>query len=475
VSAPDAPLPEELQTLPSVVPSTRELGDLELLLAGAYSPLTGFLGQSDVEAVRTSGRLADGTPWPAPITIGVADDVREGGSLVLTDPEGAPLAVLDVEETWPDTDGHRRAAGKLRALRAAEHGTFAGLRRSPGEVRAELSNSPVLARVTAEPLLTGELTRLAARAGDLQAQVLILLAVGDTTATQPPETLIRAVLAARPHLPEGTIIVPVPLSTLDDPDRDLSLRAHVAAAYGATHLHADRDAPAAPLPLLIDPDTTDAHRTLAAALDEGAELPASLVPDEVATELRAARPPRNRRGVVVFFTGLSGSGKSTIARGLHDALLERGGRTVTLLDGDVVRRLLSAGLTFSRADRDLNIRRIGYVAAEVARHGGIALCAPIAPYAATRAEVRARVTEVGDFVLVHVATPLEVCEARDRKGLYAKARAGLLPEFTGISDPYEAPEDADLVLDTSHTSAQDAVGVVLGMLTDRGYLTGRYR
>jgi sulfate adenylyltransferase len=190
----------------------------------------------------------------------------------------------------------------------------------------------------------------------------------------------------------------------------------------------------------------------------------------VSAELRRARPPRSARGLVVFCTGLSGSGKSTLARDLRDALLERGDRTVSLLDGDLVRRLLSSGLTFSREDRDLNILRIGYVATEVARHGGIAICAPIAPYAAARAAVRRMVTEAGDFLLVHVATPLEVCEARDRKGLYAKARAGIIGSFTGISDPYEEPNDADLVIDTSSVSRQDAVATVLGQLTRGGWL-----
>src|SRR6185437_5676956 len=208
-------------------------------------------------------------------------------------------------------------------------------------------------------------------------------------------------------------------------------------------------------------------------LDAGGEVPAWLMPAGVTAELRRARPPRARRGVVVFFTGLSGSGKSTLARDLRDALLERGDRTVSLLDGDQVRRLLSAGLTFSRADRDLNIARIGYVAAEVARHGGIAICAPIAPYAAARAGVRRMVSEVGDFVLVHVATPLEVCEARDRKGLYAQARAGVIGSFTGISDPYEEPDDADLVIDTSAVSRPEAVAVVLAHLTRGGWLVLR--
>ena len=170
----------------------------------------------------------------------------------------------------------------------------------------------------------------------------------------------------------------------------------------------------------------------------------------MARELARARPPRRHRGLVVFFTGLSGSGKSTIARGLADALRESGERTVTLLDGDVVRRELSAGLGFSKADRDLNVRRIGWVAAEVARHRGLAICCPIAPYAAARATAREMAPAAGaGFLLVHVATPLEVCEQRDRKGLYARARAGQLTGMTGIDDPYEEPTDADLVLDTT--------------------------
>ena len=236
----------------------------------------------------------------------------------------------------------------------------------------------------------------------------------------------------------------------------------MAAAYGATHLLADkpvtpgdggtppragrsRSSPQATGPTtrpaevwrplsLIEAGTerTDlASGELEDMLDRGVEVPSWFTPPAVAQELRLARPPRRERGLVIFLTGLSGSGKSTLARALRDALGERGERTVSLLDGDLVRSLLSAGLTFSRADRDLNIARIGFVATEVARHGGIAICAPIAPYAQARREVRRAVQEVGDFLLIHVATPAEVCEARDRKGLYAKARAGLIDHFTG--------------------------------------------
>jgi len=190
--------------------------------------------------------------------------------------------------------------------------------------------------------------------------------------------------------------------------------------------------------------------------------------------LARARPPRRHRGLVLFFTGLSGSGKSTVARGVADALLETGERTITLLDGDVVRRELSAGLGFTREDRDRNIRRIGWVAAEVARHGGLAICCPIAPYAQARADARQlAVAAGGDFVLVHVATPLEVCEQRDRKGLYARARAGTLTGMTGLDDPYEEPADAEVRLDTSDQSIAEAVTVVLAHLADHGWINAR--
>ena len=171
-------------------------------------------------------------------------------------------------------------------------------------------------------------------------------------------------------------------------------------------------------------------------------------------------PVENKGGLVVFFTGFSGSGKSTLARALVDQLLESG-ETVTSLDGDIVRRNLSAGLTFSPEDRETNIRRIGWVAAEIARHGGTAVCSPIAPYDSTRKAVRAMVEEAGGrFVLIHVATPIQECERRDRKGLYAKARAGQIPDFTGISAPYEEPEDADVRIDTTGLSIDDALAPV---------------
>ena len=191
---------------------------------------------------------------------------------------------------------------------------------------------------------------------------------------------------------------------------------------------------------------------------------------EAAEELARAFPPNSRRGLTVFLTGFSGSGKSTVARILEARLLEIGGRQVTLLDGDLVRQRLSSELGFSREHRNLNILRIGYVASEITKNGGVALCAPIAPYDAIRKEVRASIEPHGGFVLVHVSTPLEVCEQRDVKGLYAKARAGIVKEFTGISDPYDLPEDATLVLDTTSLSAEACAETIIDHLRVEGYL-----
>ena len=178
---------------------------------------------------------------------------------------------------------------------------------------------------------------------------------------------------------------------------------------------------------------------LKSRLDDGREIPDWFTFPDVVKELRRRHPPRSRKGFTVFFTGLSGSGKSTIANVLRTKLLEAGGRSVTLLDGDIVRRNLSSELGFSKEHRDLNILRIGFVASEITKGGGIALCAPIAPYAHVRKQNRELVSTYGGYVLVHVSTPLEVCESRDRKGLYAKAKAGIIKEFTGVSDPYEVP------------------------------------
>jgi sulfate adenylyltransferase len=528
----------ELSSLPTCTLSASQLGDLELLLSGAFAPLTGFMTMADAAAVGQSWQLADGTPFPAIVTLDVPaaalpPAVELSDRLLLADPEGTPIAVLTIRERtalgpdMPPADGLHpmalagagaagaqtslvRLAGPVSASRVPEHGPFRRLMLTPAASRAELGGGPVLAFATRSPLTSRQIGQIKHLAGQLKARVLILPLVGghvDVVGT--PQALIRSVLAAMQSLPPGSRVVPVPLPPRPgyaaDRARELALQARVAAAYGATHLMADGVAPgAAVLPAgadlaastaipivgsgdwaydpraevwrpyaLIEAGTEREDLSadqLGDLLDAGTEIPDWVMPPAVARELRRVRRPRSERGLVLFLTGLSGSGKSTIARDLADVLTERSDRQVSLLDGDLVRQLLSAGLTFSRADRDLNIARIGFVAAEIARHGGIAICAPIAPFAAARAQVRQMVSETGDFFLIHVATPVEVCEARDRKGLYAKARAGLIGQFTGVSDPYEVPADAELVIDTSVVSRSEAVEAILTMLTSGGWL-----
>jgi sulfate adenylyltransferase len=512
-----------------------QLADLELLLSGAFAPLAGFMTEADVTAVVDSWQLADGTSFPIPVTLDIPADAiaADASRVALADPEGTPLAILEITERtavpppaaggWaragrsgPDAAGDNgglvRLAGPVTANRVPEHGPFRRLMRTPEQARAQAPEGPLLAWAGRGPLHRRQIGQLRHLAGQLKARILVLpLVAGPAEVVTQPESLVRATLAAAGSLPSDTRIIPVPLASRPAGTagagqvRELAIRARIAAAYGATHLMAESaelaglasvaggyQLPGAPIlvlpagdwaydpraevwrPLsLIEAGTEQADLSadqLGDLLDAGASVPEWFTPPAVARELRRARPPRSERGFVLFLTGLSGSGKSTIARDLRDVLTERGDRRVSLLDGDLVRHLLSAGLTFSREDRDLNVARIGFVAAEVARHGGIAICAPIAPFAEARARVREMVSEVGDFLLIHVATPVEVCEARDRKGLYARARAGLISQFTGISDPYEEPADADLVIDTSLLTEQEAVAAVLRILTSGGWL-----
>ncbi|MEH1168108.1 adenylyl-sulfate kinase [Micromonospora sp. CPCC 205539] len=496
-------LPDDaLRGASAYTPRNGELADLELLLTGAYAPLTGFMTRADLVSVSRRGRLADDTPWQVPVTLQLPAALAESldprdparRALLLTDGEGAPVAALDVADVWPVRDGVAGAGGRVRRLGDGGHGPFQRLRRSPEEVRALLPPGRVLGVIADRPLHRPQLAQIAHAARTLAAHLLVMIPVGTGGADGlPTEALVRSVFAARDRMPPATLVA-VPLSHRREEISDALLRARVSAAYGVTHLLSTGEMLSGaglrvlvPRELAYDnrdgqwrwrEDIPPRNRRLALTqreiddlLDRGFPLPEWHTPPAVAKELSRARPARRHRGLVVFLTGLSGSGKSTIARGLADALRESGDRTVTLLDGDVVRRELSAGLGFSKADRDSNVRRIGWVAAEIARHRGVGICCPIAPYAAARSTAREMALAAGaGFVLVHVATPLEVCEQRDRKGLYARARAGLLTGMTGIDDPYEAPTDADLVVDTTELSVADAVQTVLHHLTETGWV-----
>ncbi len=437
-----------------VHPSSHALADATMLATGAFAPLDRFVCVEEGRRIRDRGQLIDGHAWPVPIVLVLSQveaSAAAGAEVIeLVDAEGAPVAQVSVDETWAVGDDRTAVAGPVRGLAAPEH-AFARLARSAREVRDQAPEGGYRAVLLDRPLLSSEITALAEVA--LGEPVLLMVRVVDPQVRG--DVLVETALAAAQQLPEAQVVT-VPFARRDDPTDDAALAEIVVGNYGARR--AD----------VLEHDSVW-HGVERALAEDDSQVLGELVDPGTLRVLRRWRPPRPQRGLVVFFTGLSGSGKSTVARALVDRLHETD-RSLTVLDGDVSRRMLSAGLGFSRDDRDTNIRRLGWVGAEVARHGGLAVLAPIAPFAATRAEVRRMVEANGDLVLVWVSTPLEECERRDRKGLYAKARRGDIPDFTGISSPYEQPDDADLVIDTTNVSVDDAVDQVWDFLVDGGWI-----
>ena len=523
-----AALRREALGLPSLDLDWRQTAELEMLLNGAYSPLAGYMGRADVEAVEEGLRLADGaTFWPAPVTLRVKEKaaaaLAAGSRVALRDGEGYMLAVLEITDVWPAAEpGFVHLGGPLEGVALPPRHDFRELRLSPAEMRALFARrgwNRVAAYQARQAMHRAQYEFCLRTAIAEEANLLLHpWAGGDMVEAGDYFSLARSYQAVLARFPSATTQLAL-LPGLAPPAsaRDVLLRAIVARNYGCAVLviggefqaegacrrgediarpHEDLDLPAAaarlgvkliPFPRLVYGEDSGEFlpagevpagarvRTLTGEeflrrLRQGQKIPEWYSFPEVLAELQKACPPRERQGFTVFFTGLSGAGKSTLARALAARLMELGSRPVTLLDGDIVRRHLSSELGFSREHRDINVRRIGFVASEITKNRGVAICAPIAPYRRTRRDVRAMVEAVGGFIEVHVATPIETCEARDRKGLYAKARAGLIPEFTGVSDPYEAPEKAELALDTSDLAVDEAVQRILLKLEHEGYL-----
>jgi len=416
-------------------------------------------------------------------------------------------------------------SGKLESLQLPNHYDFVELRLTPQQLREKFTSMGwrrVVAFQTRNPMHRAhqELTFRAAR--ELEADLLIHPVVGMTKPGDVDHyTRVRCYLSILKHYPHNTAVISLlPLAMRLAGPREAILHAIIRKNYGCTHLIVGRDhaGPGSdssgqpfygpydaqelfgryqdelgiqmvPFKMMVYVEDRDEYmpedevpedasaKTLSGTeirqrLATGRDIPPWFSFPEVVEELRRTYPSRSKRGFTIFFTGLSAAGKSTLANVLIVKLLEAGGRPVTLLDGDIVRKNLSSELGFSKQHRDLNIRRIGFVASEITKNGGIAICAPIAPYDSVRKEVRQMIEPIGGsgFILVHVATPLEICEQRDPKGVYAKARAGIIKEFTGISDPYEKPIDAELTIGTTAMSPEECVQQIILHLEREGYI-----
>jgi sulfate adenylyltransferase len=543
----------ESRDFPSWDLTPRQICDLEMLLNGGFSPLTGFMNKADYESVCSNMRLSSGLLWPMPITLDIteafAKTLQPGSTKVaLRDAEGVMIAILHVEDIWqPDRQAEGKAVfktastahpgvaylmnrsnpwyvgGRLEGLQLPSHYDFKALRQTPAELRANFANQGwrrVVAFQTRNPMHRAHVELTFRAAKQVEASLLIHPVVG---MTKPGDvdyfTRVRCYQHLVEKYPAGTAKLSlVPFAMRMGGPREAIWHALIRKNYGCTHLIVGRDhagpgkdtdgkpfygpyeaqeifakheeeigVTQVPFQMMVYLEDKDKYfpanevpkdarvldlsgTELRNRLNEGRDIPSWFTYPEVATELRRSFPPRHKQGLTIFFSGLSGSGKSTIANVLMTKFLEVGGRPVTMLDGDLVRKHLSSELGFSKEHRDINIRRIGYVASEITKNGGIAICAPIAPYDLTRKDVRALIEPVGGFILVHLSTSVDVCESRDRKGLYAKARAGILKEFTGISDPYEEPTDAELHINTAELSPEESAQEIVLHLEREGFI-----
>jgi sulfate adenylyltransferase len=528
----------------------RQVCDLELLINGGFSPLTGFMNKTDYDSVLQDMRLSNETIWPIPITLDVNVETKEllksGEQLALRDIEGVIIAVLTVSDIWQvdksleaqsvygTTDDKHPAVnflnnqindyyigGDIQGLQLPTHYDHKSNRHTPAELRTQFESlnwNKIVAFQTRNPMHRAhqELTFRAAK--NEQANLLIHPVVG---MTKPGDidhfTRVKCYQEILKQYPDRTTMLSLlPLAMRMAGPREAVWHALIRKNFGCSHLIVGRDhagpgndSKGQPFygayeaqellvkyeeeigikmvafeMMLYSADRTEyipaseieegedilnlSGTELRRRLQQGIDIPSWFSYPEVVSILQKSHPPRSKQGFTVFFTGLSGSGKSTIANALMVNLMEMIERPITLLDGDVVRKNLSSELGFSHEHRNLNVLRIGYVASEITKNGGIAICAPIAPYAATRNQVRDEIEPLGGFLEVHIATSINVCESRDRKGLYAKARAGIIKEFTGISDPYEAPINPEVVIDTEHLSPAAAAHTIILKLESMG-------
>lgn len=541
---------ENTLDLPRFNLKDRQLYDLELLMVGGFAPLTGFLNEADYDAVVADMRLADGTLWPMPIVLDVPDSmtVAAGESVVLCDPYGNPLAVMEVSSRWqPDKQREAQAVygtedmthpgvrylmnqmhdtylgGRIHTLQLESRHDFRSLRYTPAELKAEFKKrgwEQVVAFQTRNPMHRVHFELVKRAHEKTGAPVLVHPVVGMTREGDIDYiTRVRTYqVVCELYGEDFTMLALLPLAMRMAGPREALWHMLVRKNYGATHFivgrdHAGPGTDSSGEPFygpyeardLAEQYADEAGITivpsdeLAYSEQKGAYVsPGDLAPEETplsisGTEFRrrlyageeipewfsfpesiaalqVGVAKQKRRGVTLFFTGLSGAGKSTIANIVASKLLEIQDREVTLLDGDVIRNHLTSELGFSKEHRDLNVQRVGYVASEITKHGGIAICSLIAPYHQARDKARELVEQHGRFVEVFVSTSLAVCEERDVKGLYEKARQGQIKNFTGVSDPYEVPEQAEIVLAADTGTPEEHAQAVIEYLESTNLL-----
>ncbi|HEY9052147.1 MAG TPA: bifunctional sulfate adenylyltransferase/adenylylsulfate kinase [Gammaproteobacteria bacterium] len=539
---------------PLVVLNQRQLCDLEMLLSGAYNPLSGFMNQADYESVLNQSTLANGLLWTIPVVLDISnqqlDTITNNKQIGLCDHEGFMLAIMDIESIWPVNKDNEAdiiygtrdqehpgvrylynevkdnyIGGRVKGIQLPIHYDFESLRNTPADLHEAFRKkgwNKVMAFHTSKPMhrVHHEITTRAAKS--VGANILIHPVAG---VSKPGDmayySRVHCYQAIQHYYPNNMAMVSLlPLAMRMAGPREAVLNMIIRQNYGCSHFLVGPEHASPPglreggkrfyerysaqklvgqyqdkLDIQMVPiqelgysknnrafvnckdvqDRSDIETYNENNLNDDLEHD-RVIPDwysfpEVIEELGKIRLSRKRKGFTLFFTGLSGSGKSTLAKLAYARFIEQGGgRPVTLLDGDVVRQNLSSELGFSKEHRDLNVKRIGFVASEITKNRGIAICAPIAPYREIRRQVRELIEQHGAFIEIHVATPLEVCEQRDRKGLYAKARKGLVKNFTGISDPYDIPEAPEIRIDTSSMSPTEAAQEIMLYLFREGYL-----
>ncbi|KAA0439302.1 MAG: adenylyl-sulfate kinase [Candidatus Thioglobus sp.] len=511
----------------------RQLCDLELILNGGFYPLDGFLTQQDYESVLSEMRLKCGAIWTIPICLDVdkntAKSLKIGDLVTLRSAEYLPIAELEVASIWradklkeaqaifnTSDDFHPGVAhlltqtaeyyigGKTKEINSVPHYNFEKYRYTAQELKAQFKAKgwqAVVAFHTQKPMHKAqfELTKLAAKQAN--AKLLIHPVVGcGSSADADYSTNVHCYEKILPYYPNGfAMLALLNLSMRMAGGRETVLYALIRKNFGCTHFIIDNDyadicdkngvpyynANAVKQLLkslqgdlgieILDFDeiclTKISDAEFSQKLEQNLPIPAGFSFPEVVAELQKLHPPKHQQGVVILLTGLSGSGKSSIANALSIKLSETDKRHISLLDGDIIRQMLSPELTFSKEDRELHSQRIGFVASKISSAKGIVICALIAPYAKARESFKRKVEDENtNFFEVYLSTPLKTCEARDRKGLYALARQGKIANFTGINHPYEIPKEANIAIDTSNISIEQSIAKIMASLAKNNYI-----